>query len=272
MPKSKRNKPYSLTEAKKKGFGLKSKLLQDVRNCVDKHEYAFVFSVRDMRNSKLKDVRTLWEGSRFFFGKNRVMSIALGIKPESEYREQLHKLSSRIKGGVGLFFTSENLDKVLKWFNGYQEIDFARAGNKATHDVTLSAGPLTQFQHTMEPQLRQLGLPTTMEKGVITLISDYEVCKEGAVLTPEQCQILKHLAIPMSVFRITLLCYWHKETSSFHSLSSEEGEIAQEDDSDSKEDDNLSEVDSPAGSSSPKLDAPRDAAISKPEIVETFAD
>ena len=227
MPKSKRSKPYSLTVPKKKGFDLKSKLLQDVRSCVDKHEYVYAFSVRDMRNSKLKDVRTLWEGSRFFFGKNKVMAIALGTSPESEYREGLHKLSGHLKGSVGLFFTSEPTDKVRKWFSGYQEVDYARGGNKATHEVTLPAGPLPQFQHTMEPQLRQLGMPTSMQKGVIALITDYEVCKEGAVLTPEQCQILKLLGIPMATFRITLLCYWNKTDNSFVDICSGDLEITE---------------------------------------------
>lgn len=32
-------------------------------------------------------------------------------------------------------------------------------------DVTLDEGPLEQFPHSMEPQLRQLGLPTALKKG-----------------------------------------------------------------------------------------------------------
>ena len=227
MPKSKRSKPYSLTVPKKKGSELKAKLLQDVRGCVDKHAYAYAFSVRNMRNSKLKDVRTLWEGSRFFLGKNRVMAIALGSSPENEYREGLHRLSGYLRGAVGLFFTSEETDKVVKWFRGFQEVDYARAGNKSTHEVTLPAGPLPQFQHTMEPQLRQLGMPTCMQKGVITLITEYQVCKEGVVLSPEQCQILKLLAIPMATFHITLLCCWHKEDNSFEDFSAGELELTE---------------------------------------------
>lgn len=32
--------------------------------------------------------------SRFFFGKNKVMTIALGREKEAEYRENLHKIAS----------------------------------------------------------------------------------------------------------------------------------------------------------------------------------
>lgn len=96
-------------------------------------------------------------------------------------------------------------------------MDYARSGNRAQKDVTLDEGPLEQFTHSMEPQLRQLGLPTTLKKGtnlnteqitrsdwwwhflklyafifwgVVTLLKDYTVCKAGDVLTPEQARIL----------------------------------------------------------------------------------
>ena len=42
----------------------------------------------------------------------------------------------------------------------------------------------------MEPQLRKLGLPTTLNRGVITLSQEYTVCTKGSYLTPEQAQIL----------------------------------------------------------------------------------
>ena len=42
----------------------------------------------------------------------------------------------------------------LRWFTKYTEMDYARAGNKATFTVNLDPGPLEQFPHSMEPQLR----------------------------------------------------------------------------------------------------------------------
>ena len=42
-----------------------------------------------MRNNKLKTVREKWSHSKFFIGKNRVLSKALGGSPEEEYAEGL---------------------------------------------------------------------------------------------------------------------------------------------------------------------------------------
>lgn len=46
--------------------------------------------------------------------------------------------------------------------------------------------PPEVFAHSMEPQLRKLGLSTKLDRGVPTLLGEHTVCKEGDVLTPEQ--------------------------------------------------------------------------------------
>ncbi|EGV91225.1 mRNA turnover protein 4-like [Cricetulus griseus] len=77
----------------------------------------------------------------------------------------LFQVSKKLRGEVGLLFTNRTKEEVNEWFTKYTEMDFARAGNKATLTVSLDPGPLEQFPHSMEPQLRQLGLPTALKKG-----------------------------------------------------------------------------------------------------------
>ncbi|NWR77810.1 MRT4 protein, partial [Centropus unirufus] len=127
-------------------------------------------------------------------------------------------VSKWLRGEVGLLFTDRTRDEVEEWFSKFREVDFARAGNKATYTVRLDTGPLEQFSHSMEPQLRQLGLPTALKKGVVTLLSDYEVCKEGDVLTPEQARILKLLGYEMAEFKVTIKFMWNSETGDFQKL------------------------------------------------------
>ena len=40
----------------------------------------------------LKEVRSQWKESRFFYGKNRVMQLALGRTEAEEYKEGLHNI------------------------------------------------------------------------------------------------------------------------------------------------------------------------------------
>ncbi len=71
-----------------------------------------------------------------------------------------------LKGSVGLFFTNTTKSSVLEWFQSFCEQDHARSGFVATEEVVCPEGPLSQFTHTMEPQLRKLGLPTALKKGM----------------------------------------------------------------------------------------------------------
>ncbi|GCB70171.1 mRNA turnover protein 4 homolog [Scyliorhinus torazame] len=219
MPRSRRDKRVSLTKTTKKGLQIKQNLIEELRKCVDTYKNVFVFSIENMRNNKLKDMRSAWKHSRFFFGKNKVMMVALGREPADEYKDGLHKVSKQLQGEVGLLFTNRTKTEVIEWFDRYTESNFARAGNIATMAVTLDAGPLPQFTHSLEPQLRQLGLPTTLKKGVVTLLSDYDVCKEGASLTPEQARLLKLLGVEMADFKVTINCMWNSETGEFEQLA-----------------------------------------------------
>ena len=49
------------------------------------------------------------------FGKNKVISLALGRGPESEYKENLHKITSHLFGNIGLLFTNRPKEEILKY-------------------------------------------------------------------------------------------------------------------------------------------------------------
>ncbi|VVC90532.1 mRNA turnover protein 4 homolog [Leptidea sinapis] len=210
MPKSKRDKKVSLTQTNKKGLLLKQKMIEEVRSCLTKYENVFVFSVDNMRNTKLKDLRHQWKDSRFFFGKNKVMAVALGRTKSDEVDDQLNMLSKKLKGQCGLLMTNRDVIDVLEWFKTFDDAEYARSGFIATKDVILPKGPLEDFSHTIEPHLRRLGLPTSLERGVIHLIKEYQVCKKGTPLTPEQASILKLLGIQMAKFKVVMKCHWTK--------------------------------------------------------------
>jgi len=211
MSKSKREKQISLTRTQKKGLELKQDVIKKVHAAADNYARVFVVRVENMRNNKLKEVREEWHHSKFFFGKNKVMAFALGKSETDEYKDNLHKLSGCLRGQRGLLFTNSTKDEVTKWFESYSDIDFARTGCSTEEDVVLNEGPLEQFSHSMEPQLRQLGLPTKLVKGVVTLTKDFVVCKKGDTLKPEQARILKLLGHQMAEFKIHATAIWSND-------------------------------------------------------------
>ncbi|KIK57263.1 hypothetical protein GYMLUDRAFT_247220 [Collybiopsis luxurians FD-317 M1] len=217
MPKSKRNKIVSLTKVDKKTREHKSAMMENVKENADKWKYCWLFEVGAMRNAHLKTVRNLWKDSaRIFFSRSAVLAKALGTTPEEEHRMGIHALAKQIEGQVGLLFTDTEPQEVIEWFADFSQPDFARAGNVASRTVTLPAGPVMRrhsdppepFPHNEDPQLRKLGLTTTMNRGVPTLTVPHKLCEKGKVLTAEQAQLLKLIGERMVTFKVGLIARW----------------------------------------------------------------
>jgi len=231
MPKSKRNKVTTLSKTSKKvGLEFKQGLIDKIRASVDDYSNLLVFAVQNMRNTHLQAVREAWKSEDrkgvFFMGKNRVMAVGLGRDEAEEYNDHLHRVSMLLRGSNrGLMFTNEDPLKVEEFFASHAEPDYARTNGIATEDVVLPEGPLPQFGHAMEPQLRGMGLPTSLKRGVITLLSEHTVCRKGDKLTSEQARILKLLDHKQAEFKVDLIALWSKDQSgdaSFRMLREEE--------------------------------------------------
>jgi mRNA turnover protein 4 len=72
--------------------------------------------------------------------------------------------------------------------------------------------PPEPFPHNEEPQLRKLGLVTSMNKGVPTLNTPHKLCEKGKPLTGEQAQLLKLIGEKMVTFRVGLIARWDSAT------------------------------------------------------------
>ncbi|KAG6868989.1 hypothetical protein C0993_006511 [Termitomyces sp. T159_Od127] len=221
MPRSKRSKLVSLAQVTKKSKEQKSVQIRELQENAEKWRYCWLFEVGSMRNAHLKTVRKLWKDSaRIFFGRGAVMAKALGVTPEEEHRTGIYQLAKQIKGQVGLLFTDSPPEEVIDWFVDFKQPDYARAGNIASRTVILPAGPVLRhhsdppepFPHNEEPQLRKLGLTTSMNKGVPTLTNPHELCKKGKPLTGEQAQLLKLIGHRLVVFRVGLIARWDSQT------------------------------------------------------------
>jgi len=235
MPKSKRNKLVTLARTTVSGRQGKAKLIESIRAALEEYKNIYVFATHNVRTTLLKEVRSKWNTSRFFMGKNKVMQIALGRDKENEFKDNLRLLSANITGNCGLLFTNEPDSTVKQFFQTYKESDFARAGFEATKTILLEAGP-TQFDHSVEAYLRtKLAMPTSLKQGIVSLEKPFLVCTEGKVLTPERARILKLLGITMSDFKIELICRW--SAGEFEQIVERMSEVddADEDDEDAVE-------------------------------------
>ncbi|KAJ0339744.1 hypothetical protein COL922a_004136 [Colletotrichum nupharicola] len=227
MPKSKRNRIVNLTQVSKKTREQKDKLFANIRETVPEYQHCFVFAVDNMRNNYLKQVRHELTDCRLFFGKTKLMAKALGQDPSSAVADGIDRLTPFLSGTVGLLFTNRDPKAVLEYFEGVSPVDFARAGTVATRDFVIPPGVVyatggevpaehdVPMEHSIEPELRRLGMPTRMIKGRVCLGDadgssgeGYTVCKEGDTLDSRQTRLLKLFSICLSEFKVQVMAYW----------------------------------------------------------------
>ncbi|MES1906805.1 MAG: hypothetical protein MHM6MM_000041 [Cercozoa sp. M6MM] len=214
MPVSKRAQIVSLTKVKKKGRGAKERQVQEIRAAADEYRFGYVVSVANMRNNLLKEIRDEWSHSKLFFGKNRIMKLALGRSEAEQYRPGLFKLSEQIEGECGLLFTNLDSTAVLDYFSKLKVPAFARSGNEAMKAFSLPEGELPGIPFSMEEHLRSLGVPSQLKDGKVLCTREYQVCAEGEQLSPEQCRILELFQQKMSLFEVLVHCCWSRDDGS----------------------------------------------------------
>lgn len=148
---------------------------------------------------------------------------ALGQTAEEAVAPGIEGLTRHLTGTVGLLLTNRPVDTVLSYFNDLAPVDFARAGVTASRDFSIPCGVVyatggevpvehdVPLEHSIEPELRRLGMPTRMVKGRVVLGDeagqgeDYVVCKEGDVLDSRQTRLLKLFSVCLSEFRVKVL-------------------------------------------------------------------
>jgi hypothetical protein len=154
------------------------------------------------------------------------MSRALGKTPEEAILDNIERLTPHMNGSVGLLLTNREPEAVLTYLSSLNFADFARAGTVASRGFTVPAGQVMStggevpaehdvpMGHTIEPELRRLGMPTRMVRGKIVLGEEdgsgegYTVCREGETLDSRQTRLLKLFSVCLSEFAVHVRAYW----------------------------------------------------------------
>lgn len=74
---------------------------------------------------------------RLFFGKNKVLQVALGTQPSTECLDNVHKIAKLLVGERGILITKEGLKETKKILSSVTGDEFAKAGFTATKTIVL---------------------------------------------------------------------------------------------------------------------------------------
>merc|ERR1711981_1135708 len=207
MPRSKRDKKVALTKVDKKvGLDGKNDKIKIIKDEMPNYKRYFTFSTDNTRNQVIRQLRLDWANdSHFFFTKRSLIRLAFGEDEQSEVMKGLAPFGQRIRQEIGLLMTNKSEQELRSQIDTYNEYDFARAGTMAVATVIVKEGKLTQFAHSQEPYLRtQLEMPVKLDRGIIHLLQDVNICRKGDTLTGHQCRLLKYFEVKLAEFRMNL--------------------------------------------------------------------
>ncbi|XP_003375047.1 mRNA turnover protein 4-like protein [Trichinella spiralis] len=146
MPRSKRDKEVSLTVVKKKGREGKENVFCGI-----------------VSNSSNEPSQACFQRKQS--GKFVQIEFNAGWSTWTDVLQFVCRRCNKVRTAVEIVHAFAAL--LCRNLKKLEQPEFARSGNKATETITIPAGPLEQFQFTIEPLLRKLGLPVTLEKGNI---------------------------------------------------------------------------------------------------------
>ena len=90
---SKRVKEISLTKVSKKGKEHKVRLVEKVRDLLEKYSTVILLEYSNFKTSSFQQVREQWPTSKFVLGKAKVLRKSFGTSPETSPKPNLYQLS-----------------------------------------------------------------------------------------------------------------------------------------------------------------------------------
>ena len=154
------------------------------------------------------------------------MAVALGLTSATEPFTGTSLLTPHLKGEVGLIFSPRPPSEMTTYFASFSPSDYARSGTIASRSFSIPPGVVysrageipeeedVPLAHSIEPNLRKLGVPTKLVKGKIMLETDepFVVCTEGQKLGSGQSSLLKMFGVTMAEFKIGIMAWWERDS------------------------------------------------------------
>ena len=221
MPRSKRAKVVHLTQTRPRGRERKSDLIASVQDALDEYRHIVVIKLPHSRSGPLKHVRAEFKkDGRIFFGKNKVVMVALGRSKEEAYGKNLDKVCRYLVGPVALLCTNRDLNETLSFLESFDPREPAVSGTIASRKVELEAGDLPGIPANELDYLRRLKVPVRINKGTLFLERPYVVCEEGDELNSEQCRILKTFGMKLGRFEMEISASYDRKNGKITEHSS----------------------------------------------------
>jgi len=188
----------------------KFQFMKRVYELAGKYKQIIVVSLENVTSSQVQSIRRIIykTGGTLIVGKNTIIRKALGLRATTgdlppafaDFKKlgpavpELKILVDRVGGKVGFIFSDESVFELKSKIEANTIEAAARVGAIAPIDVIIPPGPTT-----MDPSqisfFHALQISTKIDKGMIAITKDYQVCTAGKKIGQSNTALLQKMGL-----------------------------------------------------------------------------
>ena len=185
----------------------KYETVQETVELISQYEIIAAADLNKVSSAMLQDMRKQLRGRhQFKVVKNTLMRISM----EQAGKEGTHEFIDTVSGPNVFLFTNGNPYKVAMELNANKVKVFAKAGDIAMHDITLSAGNTGLSPGPLIGKFGVLGVRTRIEAGNIWVALDSTVCKKGEAISEDLADLLQRMGVRASEMGLSIKAVYEK--------------------------------------------------------------
>tara|TARA_Y100000310_G_scaffold335162_1_gene416526 strand:+ start:1713 stop:2570 length:858 start_codon:yes stop_codon:yes gene_type:complete len=175
----------------------KKKIVKELVQLIDEYPIIGLVDMENLPSPQLQKMKRQLKGQVIVrMAKARLIKIAF----DKSKKEDISKVTERIRGMPALLFTKDNPFKLFKTLQASKSSAPAKAGQTAPTDVVIPEGKTPFAPGPIIGELGQLGIKTGVEEGKVAVKVAKTVVKEGEQFDAKTAEILTRLNIlPMEV-------------------------------------------------------------------------
>jgi large subunit ribosomal protein L10 len=168
-----------------------------------------IVNMQNLPAKQLQNMRTQLRGTvELRMTKKRFIKILLNKRKED--KPGIEKLADHIIGMPAMLFTKENPFKLYKKLQENKSTAPAKAGQTATKDIIVPAGPTPFAPGPIIGELGQLKIKAGIEEGKVAIKEPALVAKAGEEIKPKVASILTRLGIEPMEIGLDLVAVYEK--------------------------------------------------------------
>ncbi|MFH1828827.1 MAG: 50S ribosomal protein L10 [Nanoarchaeota archaeon] len=184
----------------------KKQLVKNLTDDIKNYPIVGLVNFQNLPAQQLQKMRAMLRNKNVKISMSRKRLLIKSL--ESSKKENIDKLSEKVKGMPALIFSKDNPFALNSIIQKNKSEAPAKAGQVAPKDIVVKSGPTNFAPGPIISELASVGIKTKVEGGKLAILQDTTVAKEGNIISQKLAETLKRLDIKPMEIGLDLVAVW----------------------------------------------------------------